>query len=106
MQPVSCTNTHHDVTDLVIHGMVKIQKLEYIENGTELFLKINKILNLWYRSDILRSYQFVAEVNFKHLQSKEQDLPFVCRLIFQLYIQKAIYRVEIINIIEIFTIFN
>ena len=27
----SCTNTHHDVTDLVNHGMVKI---EYLENGT------------------------------------------------------------------------
>ena len=23
MHPVSCTNTHHDVTDLVNHGMVK-----------------------------------------------------------------------------------
>ena len=28
----SCTNTHHhhDVTDLANHGMVKIQKLEYL----------------------------------------------------------------------------
>ena len=26
--------THHDVTDLENHGMVKIQKLEHLENGT------------------------------------------------------------------------
>ena len=26
MHPVSCTNTHHDVTDLVNHGMVKHSK--------------------------------------------------------------------------------
>ena len=25
---LSCTNTHRDVTDLVNHGMVKIEKLE------------------------------------------------------------------------------
>ena len=33
MHPVSCTNAHHDVTDLTNHGMVKIQKLEFVENG-------------------------------------------------------------------------
>ena len=26
MHPVSCTNTHHDVTDFVNHGMVKNTK--------------------------------------------------------------------------------
>ena len=41
MHPVSCTNTHHDVTDLANHSMVK--KLEYLENGTYLF-KIKKFL--------------------------------------------------------------
>ena len=34
MHPALCTNTHHDVTDLVNYGIVKIQKLEYLENGT------------------------------------------------------------------------
>ena len=29
-----CTNTHHEVTDLVNHGWLKIQKLECLENGT------------------------------------------------------------------------
>ena len=46
MYPVSCTNnTHHDVTDLVNHGFVKllkIQKLEYFENETKLFYGIKK----------------------------------------------------------------
>ena len=37
IHPISCTTTHHDVTDLVNHGMVK----------------------RWY---IFRSYNFVAEV--------------------------------------------
>ena len=32
MHPVSYTNTHHDITDLVNHGWSKIQKLEYLDN--------------------------------------------------------------------------
>ena len=39
MQPVSCTNTHHDVIDLVNQGMVKIKKLEYLESGTKISMK-------------------------------------------------------------------
>ena len=34
MHPVSCTNSHHDVTDLVNHGMVKNKEREYLENRT------------------------------------------------------------------------
>ena len=34
MWPDSCANTHHDVTDSVNVGWLKIQKLEYLENGT------------------------------------------------------------------------
>ena len=41
---VSCSNTHHDVTDLANHGMVETQKLEYLENGTYFFYKTKKIL--------------------------------------------------------------
>ena len=44
MHLVSCTNPHRDVTDLVNHGTVKIQKLEYLENGAKFFYKIKKIL--------------------------------------------------------------
>ena len=42
MHLVSCANTHHDVTDLVIMGWLKIQKLEYLENRTELFYELKK----------------------------------------------------------------
>ena len=35
MYPVSCTNTHHDVTDLLNHEIVKNTKyLKYLENVT------------------------------------------------------------------------
>ena len=34
MHPVSCIDSHHDVTDLVDHGIAKKNKLEYLENGT------------------------------------------------------------------------
>ena len=33
MHPVSFTNTHHDIRDLVNHGMFKNTKLEYRKNG-------------------------------------------------------------------------
>ena len=42
-------------------GWLKIQKLEYLENGT-----FKKILNLCFRWYILRSYSFVAEVTFNY----------------------------------------
>ena len=34
IHPVSCANIHHDVTYLINHGIVKVQKLGYLENGT------------------------------------------------------------------------
>ena len=34
MNPVSCTNTLQYIIDLVNHGKVKIQKLEYLESET------------------------------------------------------------------------
>ena len=43
---VSCTNTPHDVTDLVNMGWLEIKKLEYFENRT--FLR-NKKINLCLR---------------------------------------------------------
>ena len=61
MHPVSRTNTHRDVTDLISHGMVKNTKTW--ERNT-IFLRNKKILNLCFRWHILRSYHFVAEVNF------------------------------------------
>ena len=46
-------------------GCLKLQKLEYLENGTQLFSEIKKILNLCLRWHNLRSYRFVAEVTSK-----------------------------------------
>ena len=45
MHLVSCTNTHHDIIDLVINEMVKTTKLEYLDNRTQILYK-KKILNL------------------------------------------------------------
>ena len=46
MQPVSYTNTHHNVTDLLNHGTAK---LEYLGEWNINFLRNKKILNLWPR---------------------------------------------------------
>ena len=32
MHPVSCTNTHYDVTDSVNHGIPENTKIEYLQN--------------------------------------------------------------------------
>ena len=65
---ISCgTTNHNDVTDLVNQGWLKIQKFEYLENGTLLFYKIKKFLTC--ASDdtfwVLRSYRFVVKLTFK-----------------------------------------
>ena len=56
MYPVSCTNIHHDVTNLVKHRMVK------------------KILNLCLRWLILGIYLFVAEVTFKVYKGRHVEV--------------------------------
>ena len=65
MHTVTCSNTHHDVTDLVNIEMVKNAKtwLSWERNIT--FLQNKKIisLSLWWR--IVRNYNFVVEVTFK-----------------------------------------
>ena len=64
MHPVSCTNTHPDVTDLEIHGIVKNTEtwVSWERNITFLW----KILTS--ASDIVSDYCFVAEVTFKYAQ--------------------------------------
>ena len=61
---LSCTNTHHDITDFVDLGMVKNTKtwMSWEENITS--LRNKKILNMCLRWHISRSYCFVAEVTF------------------------------------------
>ena len=72
--PVSFTNTHDDVTDLVNHGMVKSTKTWICWERNITFLRNKKILNLYLRWHILRSYYFVAEVTFKEKKAKKSCL--------------------------------
>ena len=65
MYPVSCTNTHHDVTDLVNHGMVKNTKTWISWEWNITFLRNKKILSMCLKWHILRSYGFVVEVTFE-----------------------------------------
>ena len=39
MHPVSCTNAHHDMTDLVNYGWLKIKKIEHLEKERNLYTK-------------------------------------------------------------------
>ena len=64
MHPVSCTNTHDDVTDLVTHGMVENKK-KYPENGTSTFYEIKKFLTCASYDTFWEIYCFVAEATFK-----------------------------------------
>ena len=42
-------NIYNVITDLANHGMIKIQKLEYLEKGTFLSTKKNILNNLCFR---------------------------------------------------------
>ena len=54
-------------------GWLKLQNLEYLENGTWFFYEIKKILNLCLRWHILRSYCFLAEVIFKSKATFQEE---------------------------------
>ena len=59
---VSCTTTHHDITDLVIHGVFENTKNWILWEQNITFLWNKKVLNLFLRWHILRSYLFVVQV--------------------------------------------
>ena len=63
---VLCTNTHHEVTDLVKQQMVKNTKTWIPWEWNIIFLSNKKILDLCLRWHILRNYCFVAGVTFRH----------------------------------------
>ena len=71
IHPASCTNTDHDVTDLVHHGVDKNTKtwISWEWNIITFLRNKKKILNLSFRWQILRSYHFVADVTFKPPQN-------------------------------------
>ena len=56
-------STHHDVTDLVNHGMEKYKNLNILRTEHNFSTK-KKILNLCLGWHILRSYRLVKEVTF------------------------------------------
>ena len=72
MHPVACINTHHDVTDLINHGMVKNTKTWISWERNITFLRNKRIFNMCLMWHILRSYRFVAEVTFKIHQLKQR----------------------------------
>ena len=53
---------------------LKIQKPEYLENGNIIFLQNKKILNLYFRWHILRSYRLGAEETFNNFLFDRWDL--------------------------------
>ena len=75
MQPVSCTNTRHDITDLVTHGMLKNTKTWISWERNIILLWNKKILKLCLKWHVLRSYFFVAEVTF-NVESTNHLLPY------------------------------
>ena len=62
MLRVSCTNTRHDVSDLVNHGIVKMKNMKILRIIFQRDKKKN--FNLRFKLGILRSYHFVAEITF------------------------------------------
>ena len=74
MHPVLCTNTHHDVTDLVNHVMVKTTKSWISWELNVTFQQNKKMLNLCLRWYILRNY-FVAELTYKNILTNFLELP-------------------------------
>ena len=75
---IACTNTHHEVTDLVNNVMVKnaYTWISWERNGT--FLRNKKKLNLCLRWHILGNHCFVAEHTIKKFQGKQHYSCITC----------------------------
>ena len=74
MHLVSCTNTRHNVTDLVNNGMVKNTKTSTTWEWNITFLRNKKNLNLCFRWHILTSYDLVVEVTFNVKATNNWDI--------------------------------
>ena len=81
MHPVSSTNTHHNITDLV---WLKIQKLQFLK--TEHIFLQNQKINLCLRWQIFGSYRFLVEVTFK---VKVKNADFIQCNIFLVYLNET-----------------
>ena len=65
MHRISCTNTHHDFTDLVNYEMVENTKTWISWERNITFPQNKKILNMCLKYDILRNYWFVVDIILK-----------------------------------------
>ena len=74
MHLASCTNTRHNVTDLVNNGMVKNTKTSITWEWNITFLRNKKNLNLCFRWHILTSYDLVVEVTFNVKATNNWDI--------------------------------
>ena len=79
MHLVSCTNTHHDVTDLVNLEMVKNAKSWTSWERNITFLQNKKILNMCLRWHISSSHNFVVEVTFKWQTQRMEIINWIYR---------------------------
>ena len=70
MHPITCINTHLNTMGFVNHGMVKYTKPWLSREHNITFLWNKKILNLWLRWHILRSYCFVFEATVNKSSDK------------------------------------
>ena len=64
MNPVSCNNIHHDVTDLVNHGMVKNTKTLISLEQNIIFVRIKKNSSLAPPMTHFERLPFHSRVNF------------------------------------------
>ena len=69
MHTVSCTDTHHGITDLLNHEVAKNIKTWISWERNVIFLWNEKNLNLCLRWHILRNYHLVKDATFKETRN-------------------------------------
>ena len=83
-------------------GWLKIQKLEYLESGTEFFYEIKKFLTCA-SYDTLRVFRFVAEVTFKLFKLA---LDLLSNFTFLLFLQQSKQDICCLQEVEYFNQLN
>ena len=109
--------TSHTNTCQVNHGMVKLHKLEYLEQNIT-FLQNEKILNLCLRWHVLRSYCFVAELTFNIWDSsydffcpQERNIDATvakskCCILTLFYIKMQLEKLLVVSIAQLMVLVN
>ena len=78
VRSIWCTNAHHDVTDLVNHGMITNWKTWISWEWNITFPWNKKVLNQQLRRHFLKSYRFVTQVTFNHVPPGVREANEVC----------------------------